>query len=164
MRTGFWQPIPTLRLSFRSSAGFSLNVAATDHPQHDPLNPNQFLEPSSAQLWQSAGLAPEKLDRILEEFDRNLEAWGAKGYRRRIRSHTLRPQLTEDEANRLLRISAIQAIINAKAYCRDFDRLSGPAQMGLAQLAFQIGVNLEEFVAFLSELDGRHQAPRSVAA
>src|SRR5271170_4785667 len=52
-------------------AGFSLDVAATDHPQYDPLNPNQFLEPSSAQLWQAAGLDPERLQQILEDFSRN---------------------------------------------------------------------------------------------
>jgi hypothetical protein len=134
-------------------AGFSLNLAATEHLQWDPLNPNQFLEPSSAQLWQAAGLDPERLHQVIEEFDHNMDTWGTKGYRRRIRAHTLRPQLTEREANQLLRISAIQAIVNAKAYCRNFDQLSGPAQMALSQLAFQMGINLEEFVEFLSELN-----------
>ncbi len=140
-------------------AGFSLDVAASDHPQYDPLNPSQFLEPSSAQLWQAAGLDPERLREILENFDRDFEAWGMKGYRRRIRRHTLRPQVTAEEATRLLRISAIQAVINAKAYCRNFDRLTGPGQMALSQLAFQMGINLEEFVEFLSELNGdtRHR-------
>ena len=140
-------------------AGFSLNVAATEHPQWDPLNPNQFLEPSSAQLWQAAGLDPEQLHRILDEFNHNMEVWGTKGYRRRIRAHTLRPQLTEEEATRLLRISAIQAVVNAKAYCRNFDGLSAPAQMALSQLAFQMGINLEEFVEFLSELNGDTSHP-----
>lgn len=135
-------------------AGFSLNVAATEHLQWDPLNPNQFLEPSSAQLWQAAGLDPEQLRQILEDFNRNMDTWGTKGYRRRIRSHTLRPQLTEEEATQLLRISAIQAVVNARAYCRNFDQLSGPAQMALSELVFQMGINLEEFVEFLSELNG----------
>jgi hypothetical protein len=135
-------------------AGFSLGVAAADHPQHDPLNANLFLEPSSAQLWQAAGLDPQQLGRILDEFDRNMEVWGTKGFRRRIRANSLQPELTEEEAARLLRISAVQAVLNAKAYCRNFDRLSGPAQMALTQLAFQMGVNLEEFVEFLSELNG----------
>ena len=140
-------------------AGFSLNVAATEHLQWDPLNPNQFLEPSSAQLWQTAGLDPEQLHQILDEFNHNMEVWGTKGYRRRIRAHTLRPQLTEEEATRLLRVSAIQAVVNAKAYCRNFDQLSGPAQMALTQLAFQMGINLEEFVEFLSELNGDTSHP-----
>ena len=135
-------------------AGFSLDVAASDHPQNDPLNPNQFLEPSSAQLWQAAGLDPERLHEMLDNFDRDFQAWGTKGYRRRIRRHTLQPQLTDEEATRLLRITAIQAVINAKAYCRNFDRLTGPGQMALGQLAFQMGVNLEEFVEFLTELNG----------
>jgi hypothetical protein len=135
-------------------AGFSLDVAATEHPQWDPLNTNQFLEPSSAQLWEAAGLEPEQLHRILEQFEHNMDAWGVKGYRRRIRAHTLRPQLTEEQATRLLRISTIQAIVNAKAYCRNFDQLSGPAQMALTQLSFQMGINLEQFVEFLSELKG----------
>ena len=47
-------------------AGFSLDVQATDHPQRDPLNPHLFVEPSSAQLWQAAGLAPERLQQILD--------------------------------------------------------------------------------------------------
>lgn len=140
-------------------AGFSLEVAATGHPQYDPLNPNRFFEPSSAQLWQAAGLDSERLHQVLGDFDRNMEAWGTNGYRRRIRLHRLQPQLTEEEATRLLRMSAIQAVINARAYCRNFDRLSGPAQMGLSQLAFQMGVNLEEFAEFLSELNGDTSHP-----
>jgi len=140
-------------------AGFSLTVAASDHPQRDPLNPNQFLEPSSAQLWQAAGLDPEQLREILEEFNRNMDTWGVKGYRRRIRAHSLRPQLTEMAASQLLRITAIQAIVNARAYCRNFDRLTGPAQMALSQLAFQMGTNLEQFVEFLSELNGDTSHP-----
>jgi len=140
-------------------AGFSLEVAAIEHPQLDPINPNEFLEPSSAQLWQAAGLDAEQLNQILEEFNHYMETWGTKGYRRRIRAHTLRPQLTEEQATRLLRISAIQAIVNAKAYCRNFDQLSGPAQMALTQLAFQMGVNLGEFVEFLSELNGDTSHP-----
>jgi hypothetical protein len=135
-------------------AGFSLDVMATEHPQRDPLNPHLFVEPSSAQLWQAAGLAPEQLQQILDQFNRNLEAWGKKNYRRKIRKHTLRPELTEEEATRLLRISAIQAIQNARAYCRDFDRLTAAQQMALSQLVFQMGVNLEEFVEFLGVLNG----------
>jgi hypothetical protein len=135
-------------------AGFSLDLTAVGHAQHDPLNSNQFLEPSSAELWQAAGLAPERLRQVLDEFNRNMETWGTEGYRRRIHTHRLAPQLTEEEATRLLRVSAVQAVLNAKAYCRNFDLLSGPAQMALSQLAFQMGVNLEEFVEFLSELNG----------
>jgi hypothetical protein len=135
-------------------AGFSLDVAATSHLQYDPLNSNQFIEPSSAQLWQAAGLDPERLHQILQEFNANFERWGTKGYRRRLRAHRLQPQITEEEAMRLLRLSAIQAIHNARGYCRNFDQLSGPRQMALSQLVFQMGVNLDEFVEFLSELNG----------
>jgi hypothetical protein len=135
-------------------AGFSLNLDATGHPQDDPLNPDPFFEPSSAELWQAAGLDPQRLRQILEDFDRNMEAWGTTGYRRRIRTHRLQPQLSEQEAMRLLRVSTIQSVLNARAYCRNFDRLSGPAQMALSQLSFQMGVNLEKFVEFLSELNG----------
>jgi type II secretory pathway component PulL len=75
-------------------------------------------------------------------------------YRRKIRVNTLEPELTEEEAMRLLRISSIQAIYNAKAYCRNFDQLTASQQMALSQLVFQMGVNLEEFVHFLSALNG----------
>jgi hypothetical protein len=135
-------------------AGFSLDVAATDHPQTDPLNPHPFIEPSSAQLWQAAGFDAERLQRILDQYDRNLSAWGTKRYRRKITAHSLTPELTEEEATRLLRISAIQAIVNARAYCRDFDQLTAPQQMALSHLVFQMGVNLEEFVQFLGVLNG----------
>ncbi len=144
-------------------AGFSLDVQAVDHPQRDPLNPHPFLEPSSAQLWQAAGLAPDRLQQILDQFDRDLAAWTAKRYRRKAVRQTLTPQLTEEEATQLLRISAIQAVYNAKAYCRGFDQLSAPQQMALSQLVFQMGVNLEEFVDFLGALNdsnGSRELPR----
>jgi hypothetical protein len=134
-------------------AGFSLDVEATVHPQRDPLNPHPFVEPSSAQLWQAAGLAPERLQHILDQFDRNAGAWTSKQYRRRVIRHTLPPQLTDEDATQLLRISAIQAVYNAKAYCRVFDRLTASQQMALSQLVFQMGTNLEEFVAFLGALN-----------
>ncbi len=91
---------------------------AVDHPQLDPLNPHPFVEPSSAQLWQAAGLSPERLQQILDQFDRDASRWTAKQYRRKVIRHTLTPELTEEEATRLLRISAIQAVYNARAYCR----------------------------------------------
>jgi hypothetical protein len=144
-------------------AGFSLDVQAAEHPQRDPLNPHPFLEPSSAQLWQGAGLGADRLQDILDQFNRNLALWSKKTYRRKIARHTLRPQLTEEEATRLLRISAIQASYNARAYCRNFDQLTAPQQMALTQLVFQMGTNLEEFVEFLSavnDLDGSRELPR----
>jgi hypothetical protein len=49
-----------------------------------------------------------------------------------------------------LRIAAIQSIENARAYCRNFDRLGASQQMALSQLVYQMGVNLEEFTQFLS--------------
>jgi hypothetical protein len=57
----------------------------------------------------------------------------------------LTPQITDEEATLLLRVSAIQAIYNARAYCRNFDQLTGAQQMGLSQLVYQMGVNLDEF-------------------
>jgi hypothetical protein len=134
-------------------AGFSLDVAAREHVQSDPANPHTFLEPSSAELWQAAGLEPDRLQRILDQFSRNLNTWKKKNYRKRIRTRRLPPQITEDEAMRLLRISAIQAVHNARAYCRDFDQLTASQQMALSQLVFQMGVNLEEFVEFLNVLN-----------
>ncbi len=134
-------------------AGFSLDVAAGEHIQRDPLNPNQFLEPSSAQLWEAAGLDPPRLETMLQQFDRELSAWKKKQFRRKIRTHSLFPEITEEDATKLLRISTIQAVHNARAYCRDFDQLTGPQQMALTQLVFQMGVNLEEFTQFLSAIN-----------
>jgi hypothetical protein len=142
-------------------AGFSLDVSATEHLQTDPLNPHPFLEPSSAQLWQAAGLDPDRLQRILDQFDHDARTWTTKQYRRKIRMHALMPELTEEEATQLLRISAIQAVYNARAYCRNFDQLTGPQQMALSQLVFQMGVNLEEFIQFLGAMNsdtGFHDA------
>ena len=134
-------------------AGFSLDVQATGHPQRDPLNPHPFVEPSSAQLWQAAGLSPDRLQQILDQFDHDASAWTTKQYRRKVIRHKLTPQLTEEEATGLLRISAIQAVYNAKAYCRCFDRLTASQQMALSQLVFQMGTNLEQFVSFLGALN-----------
>lgn len=135
-------------------AGFSLDVPAREHPQTDPLNPHQFLEPSSAQLWQAAGLDPALLEKVLDRFNRDVNTWTTRQYRRKIRMHALAPELTEEEATRLLRISTVQAVYNARGYCRNFDQLTGPQQMALSQLVYQMGVNLEEFSQFLSAING----------
>jgi hypothetical protein len=134
-------------------AGFSLDLPARDHQQHDPLNPNAFLEPSSAQLWEAAGLPPQQLQTMLQQFDSELDAWNKKKFRRKIRTHELFPQISEDDADKLLRIYAIQAVQNARAYCRNFDDLSGPQQMALAQMVYQMGVNLEQFTNFLGAIN-----------
>ncbi len=80
-------------------AGFSLDVQATVHPQRDLLNPHPFVEPSAAQLWQAAGLPPERLQQILDQFDRDSNAWTARQYRRKVIRHKLTPQLTEEEGH-----------------------------------------------------------------
>ena len=134
-------------------AGFGLDVPATEHPQRDPLNPHPFIEPSTAQLWEGAGLDSAKLQSILDQFDRQLNAWKKKNFRRKIKAHSLSPQLSEEDATKLLRISAIQATYNARAYCRFFDQLTGSPQMALSQLVFQMGVNLEEFTQFLAAIN-----------
>jgi hypothetical protein len=128
-------------------AGFSLDLPAREHLQRDPMNPHPFLEPSSAELWQAAGLSPAKLQVILAQFHDRLDALSKKGFRRQIWS--LDPQITNEDADALLRIGIIQSIDNAKAYCRNFDRLSASQQMAMTQLVYQMGVNLEEFSTFL---------------
>ncbi len=134
-------------------AGFSLDVQATEHPQRDPLNPHTFVEPSSAQLWKAAGLDSGRLQLILDQYDKDLNTWKKKSFRRKIKTHQLSPELTDEEATQLLRISAVQAIHNARAYCREFDQLTASQQMALTQLVFQMGVNLEEFIQFLTAIN-----------
>jgi len=134
-------------------AGFSLDVSAAEHRQPDPFNPHTFIEPSSAQLWQAAGLDPARLQIIVDQFDRQLKAWKKKNFRRKIRTHQLSPELTDEEATELLRISVVLAVHNARAYCREFDRLTAAQQMALSQLVFQMGVNLEEFIQFLGTIN-----------
>jgi hypothetical protein len=134
-------------------AGFSLDVRATEHLQCDPLNPHTFIESSSAQLWQAAGLNPGRLQIILDQFDRDLKAWKKKNFRRKIKTHQLSPELTDEEATKLLHVSAVLAVHNARAYCRKFDQLTASQQMALSQLVFQMGVNLEEFTQFLSVIN-----------
>jgi hypothetical protein len=129
-------------------AGVSLDLPAREHLQRDPLNPHPFLEPSSAELWQAAGLDPARLLRILSQFSGHSVAWAGRKHRARI-IRTLEPEITDDEATQLLRVSVIQAIYNAQAYCRGFDRLTASQQMALSQLVYQMGVNLEEFSQFL---------------
>ncbi len=129
-------------------AGFTLSLPARSHLQSDPLNPTQFLEPSSEQLWQAAGLDMQRLQYILTDYQSNLEIWGTRKYRKKIRQ--LPDQVTEDEALNLLRVAEVQAIYNARAYCRGFDQLTGSQQMAITQLVYQMGVNLEEFTQFLA--------------
>jgi hypothetical protein len=128
-------------------AGFSLDLPEREHPQLDQLNPHLFIEPSSAELWQAAGLDSERLHAILDQYDDRLAAWTRKGFRKRIKSLT--PQITDAEATLLLRVAAMQAIYNAKGYCREFDRLTPSQQMALSQLEYQMGVNLQQFSQFL---------------
>jgi len=143
-------------------AGFSLDLPEREHPQTDPLNPHVFVEPSSAELWQAAGLAPARLEQVLDEFNDQLAVWKTTSrYRRRIWSLT--PQITDEDASALLRIAAIQAIENARAYCRNFDRLTGPQQMALSQLVYQMGVNLGEFNRFLSLINDEPVAVSALA-
>ncbi len=130
-------------------AGFSLDLPEREHPQTDPLNPHPFVEPSSAQLWQAAGLQPVSLEQILEKYHENLAVWKTKRHRRKI-IRALDPEITDQEATLLLRIAAIQAIENARAYCRNFDRLTASQQMAMSQLVYQMGVNLQEFGQFLT--------------
>ncbi len=129
-------------------AGFTLSLPAREHLQSDPLNPNQFLEPSSEQLWQAAGFDTERLQTILTRYQSDLEAWGTRKYRKKIKQ--LPDQVTEDEALSLLKVAEVQAIHNARAYCRSFDQLTGSQQMALTQLVYQMGINLEQFSQFLS--------------
>jgi hypothetical protein len=135
-------------------AGFTLDLPARAHSQSDALNPHPFLEPSSADLWRAAGLDPGRLQSILDQYSGRFSMWKKKRFRQKIRS--LAPQITDDEATLLLRIAAIQAIYNAKAYCRNFDQMSASQQMALSQLVYQMGVNLARFDEFLSLLnDGK---------
>jgi hypothetical protein len=128
-------------------AGFSLDLPEREHPQLDSLNPHPFLEPSSAELWQAAGLDSDRLQTILDQYDNRLAAWSRKGFRRKIK--ILTPEITDQDATLLLRVGAIQAIYNAKGYCRNFDELSASQQMALSQLVYQMGVNLQQFSQFL---------------
>src|SRR5579862_8272844 len=132
-------------------AGFSLDLPEREHPQNDPLNPHQFLEPSSADLWQAAGFAPDRLDDILKVFYQRKKQWTKRTWRRQL--YSLPAQISDQDATQLVRVGAIQAIYNAQAYCRNFDQLTGPQQMALAQLVYQMGVNLQHFTEFLTVIN-----------
>jgi hypothetical protein len=142
-------------------AGFSLDLSARDHPQLDSLNPHPFLEPSSDELWRASGLQPGLLQSILEQFSERARIWSKKRFRQNIR--TLTPQITDAEATLLLRVAAIQAIFNAKAYCRDFDQMSASQQMAVSQLVYQLGVNLEEFSQFLTLINSHPEGNEPAA-
>lgn len=156
-------PDPTTALPV-IGAGFSLSVRETRHVQPNSLNPNPFIEPSSAQLWLAAGLDPRLLQEILDRYDRRLRLWNRKLFYKKILRGELSPDLTNEQAVRLLRISTLQAIFNARAYCQDFNRLTAAQQMALSQLVFQMGVNLEGFADFLSAINVRSGDERSSAA
>jgi len=128
-------------------AGFTLDLPARAHPQRDLLNPLPFLEPSSADLWQAAGLESDRLDKILAHYADRKSTWSKKRFRKEIRN--LSPEISDNDATQLLRVSAVQAIYNAKAYCRNFDRMTASQQMAMSHLVYQMGVNLEQFSTFL---------------
>ena len=132
-------------------AGFSLDLPQRDHTQTDATNSHQFLEPSSADLWQAAGFDPARLDDILKIFYERRQHWTKRTWRRQL--YSLPAQISDDEAVQLVRVGAVQAIYNAKAYCRNFDQLNGPQQMAMAQLVYQMGVNLQHFNAFLATIN-----------
>jgi hypothetical protein len=143
-------------------AGFSLDLPAREHPQLDPLNPHPFLEPSSAELWQAAGLDLDRLQTVLDQYHVRFAAWSKRRYRKKIAS--LDAQISDDDATMLLRVAAIQAIYNAKAYCRYFDQLTASQQMAMSQLVYQMGVNLQEFTQFLNLINGSVSASADEAA
>lgn len=143
-------------------AGFSLDLPEREHEQRDPLNPHPFVEASSAELWQAAGLPIEKLQAILTDFYQRLSTWDKREFRRQIRS--LEPQITDDDANALLRIGIIQAIENSKAYCRNFNRLSASQQMAMTQLVYQMGINLQQFSKFLGLMNRDNVAESAAMA
>ena len=143
-------------------AGFSLDLPARDHAQSDPLNSNPFVEPSSAELWQAAGLGSTRLNEVLGEFNQRLSAWSTRNFRRDLRY--LPPEISENDAKQLLRIGIIQSIVNARAYCRGFDNFTAPQQMALSQLVYQMGVNLEEFTEFRALINREALPDESAAA
>lgn len=132
-------------------AGFSLDLPVRDHPQTDPSNPNPFIEPSSDELWRAAGLDDARLNTILDRFSERMAQWKKKGFRRRMVQ--LEPDISDSDADRLLRIAIIQSIDNARAYCRNFDALTAPQQMAMSQLVYQMGFNLQHFTQFLSQVN-----------
>lgn len=142
-------------------AGFSLDLLEREHPQRDLLNPHPFLEPSSAELWQAAGLDANRLQLILTQFNERAAMWSQRKFRTQLK--VLEPEITDGEATQLLRIAAIQSIENARAYCRNFDQLSGSQQMALSQLVYQMGVNLEEFNQFLTLINSDATAASAAA-
>lgn len=132
-------------------AGFSLDLPERDHPQPDSLNPNPFIEPSSQDLWRAAGLDNARLTAILNQFSERMKQWKKKGFRRRMVQ--LEPDITDSDADLLLRVAIIQSIYNAKAYCRNFDALTAPQQMAMSQLVYQMGFNLQHFTQFLEQVN-----------
>jgi hypothetical protein len=132
-------------------AGFSLDLPLRDHAQTDPSNPNQFIEPSSEEEWRAAGLDDASLHAIIDRFSERKAQWKKKGFRHRM--FELEPDISDSDADLLLRIAIIQSIDNAKAYCRNFDALTGPQQMAMSQLVYQMGFNLQHFTQFLSQVN-----------
>lgn len=132
-------------------AGFSLDLPERPHPQLDPLNGHPFLEASSADLWQAAGFDPDRLNDILNVFYERRRKWSKRSWRRQL--YSLPAQISDEEAIQLVRVGAIQAIYNARAYSRNFDQMNGPQQMAMAQLVYQMGLNLQHFNEFLAMIN-----------
>ena len=143
-------------------AGFSLDLPEREHAQADPMNPHPFLEASSADLWQAAGFEPARLNEILNVFYDRRRTWSKRTWRKKL--YSLPAQISDDDAVQLVRVGAIQAVYNAKAYCRNFDQLNGPQQMAMAQLVYQMGLNLQHFNNFLTAINPNAPETPSAAA
>ena len=83
-KAGCWRLIPTQDRTAAIGAGFSLDLPEREHTQTDPLNPHQFLEPSSAGPVVAAGFDPRRLDDILKVFYERKRQWSKRTWRRQI--------------------------------------------------------------------------------
>lgn len=129
-------------------AGFNLSVAKdVEYKPGDPQDPYQYndrvrRDPSSLALWEAAGLSDEKLKKTFENFARHKKRYGKNNQTAFALFDRVSPDLTDEEATRLLYVSARQGVYNAMAYAKDFDHMTGPQQMGMSQLVYQMGTHL----------------------
>lgn len=147
-------------------AGFNLGVMKeiTRDADSDPyrFNGHARKEPSSEALWQMAGLHSSKLHEIQKRMEGHLEA--DQQARPSVASRILRrfsrrlaeefsADITNTQSRALLYVSSRQATYNAMAYSSDFANLTQSQQMGMSELVFQMGSNLEKFEKFLGKLN-----------
>lgn len=153
-------------------AGFNMSIP-TDKKRGEEGDLYKFhsirLEPSSRSLWRAAGLSEEKFDATVARVQERIKLFG-HDYRKNfpqfkaLNEDPAHHDISEAEAENLLKISIRHAAHNAMAYAKDFPSMTKYQQMGMTAIVYQIGSNLEQFEKTLTAMNNNDKLDRLKAS